>query len=495
MGVYKNLRNLYFDTVVQQVLRDSYSQLRTTIDTILSSQKNKLITALASLTISTNIASTSLAAIKNPFKPNEYINEVAAKLNSEEGRDILLNGLDITKPALTKKYAAPAYKPEVKDYEKAQPQRKRAFIVYNPKEGLSEGFVKTLAEKGIKVNPEEYRTPEKKLKEDFRKQLEKALYPAGKPWDMAKDLNSYRKHAVEQGSRNSAKNLEKSLNHLGLTIDDLANILTLAYHSDRAKQFTENDGKPLSFYLDEVGKTGGLTIVAVTDGVYSIADLVVLDLLPNIEKPAYQDNHPLVRPFVFTGSAMGYSWKTVENVGNVPTLGLFDNLTGSAGMCIEDIVESLKHTVEAGTNLTRGPIYLVFGKSKNLNKTLDWILLVPFEYVSNVIEMKGIQNMMDYKKSFKNKGVIASIAELGGSGYLVIRSVDEIVEELEHEPSKKRVRAEEKESEPPKPPYKPKPPMPGKIIIIEPRPPKQPFSPIIGEIPPPKQPFLNPLYN
>lgn len=498
MGVYKRLRSMYFNPVMRQILRDSRYQIANTLEAILHTPRKTLVTAFAFFTINAGIANLSFGAIKNPFESQDYMKEVAAKLKSEEGKNLLLNGSDIQKHVQVKKnpfepqdyikkvagrliseegrnlllngfdisrytqvekYPAPTYKPQAKPHEKEKLQKAFIYVIYDREKGPSESLKKALSNAGIDIDLEEDKatSPTEKPQDDFKEQLKEALYrnrTTKKAWNMGDDLNQYRDHAFIEGSRNPGENFKKAGYHLCLTIDDLANVIKLAYHSDRAKQFTENDGKPLSFYLDQVGKAGGLAIVAVRDGVYSIADLVVLDSLPNIKKPAYQDNHPLVRPFVFTGCSIGYSWKTIENIGNVPTGGLFDNATGSAGKCVEDILESSKHLCEAGTNLARGPFYIVLGKSENLDRILDWPTLVIFEYLSNVIEMKGISNMQNYKYAFDSKGVIASIAELGGSGYLVIRAGDEIVEELEHEPSKRRA-PEKKVGPPPLPDFKP----------------------------------------
>ena len=151
----------------------------------------------------------------------------------------------------------------------------------------------------------------------------------------------------------------------------------------------------------------------------------------------YQDNHPLVRPFVFTGRSIGSAWQTVESVGNVPTFGYFDNVTGSVCMLYIDAVETVKHGCEAVTNLPRGFIRLG-GRNENLDRIQDWIFLVPLEYLSNVIEMEGISNAQDYKNAFKAKGVIGSILEIGGSSYIVYRAVDDMLEELDDDDNSKR---------------------------------------------------------
>jgi len=260
-------------------------------------------------------------------------------------------------------------------------------------------------------------------------QAAQPLEPEG-PWTLGGDLEKYRAHAVKDGSRNSGENLKKALQRTGMTLGDGVNVFVLGYASDRAKPFRQNDGKGL---LDEPGKvpaTAGATIGSLGVGLYSLADLLTLNALPDANTPAYKDNNPLVRPVVFAGRTVHGVWKTTEEVGNAVTWGLFDNVTGCIGLVIEDIVEVVKHAGEAVTNVARAPFHWAAGKKKieGTDRALDWILLVPLELVSNAVEMKGFANMQDYKMAFREKGVIGSVLEFGGSTYLVYRAVDELVD-------------------------------------------------------------------
>jgi hypothetical protein len=100
-------------------------------------------------------------------------------------------------------------------------------------------------------------------------------------------------------------------------------------------------------------------------------------------------------------------------------------------MLLEDAVEVLKHAGEGVTNLARGPGYLIFGHSENTDKLLDWPLLVPLEFVSNSVEMKGFANMADYEAAFAQKGVIGSLLELGGSTYILYEAIEEAEDECD----------------------------------------------------------------
>jgi len=253
--------------------------------------------------------------------------------------------------------------------------------------------------------------------------------PAG-PWTLGGDLEKYRAHSVKEGSRKSGESLKKALRRAGMTISDSANVFVLGYGSERAKPFRANDGKGLLQEPGKVPAAAGRTVVSLGDGLYSLADLITFNALPDPNKPSYQDNNPLVRPFVYTGRTIGGVWKTTEEVGNAVTWGLFDNFTGCVGLVIEDIVEFLKHAGQAVTNVVRAPVRLLGGKNKEgTDRALDWVLLVPLEFASNAVEMKGIANMDDYKTAFADKGVIGSILEFGGSTYIVYRAIDELLDD------------------------------------------------------------------
>jgi hypothetical protein len=78
------------------------------------------------------------------------------------------------------------------------------------------------------------------------------------------------------------------------------------------------------------------------------------------------------------------------------------------------------------------PFHLAAGKNstEGVDRALDWVLLVPLELASNSAEMKGFANMQDYKTAFREKGVIGSVLEFGGSTYIAYRVVDKVVDKL-----------------------------------------------------------------
>jgi hypothetical protein len=257
------------------------------------------------------------------------------------------------------------------------------------------------------------------------------------PWSLGADLDKYRQHAVREGSRDSRESLKKAFARAGLTLEDGVNVFFLGYGSDRGAAFRQNDGKG---FFDEPGKVPqqvGVTAGSLGDGVYSVADLILLNSLPDSDKAAYRDNHPAVRPFIFTGQTIGGVWKTAEEAGNAITWGYFDNITGCIGLVIEDILQLFKHAGEAATNLVRAPVHLIAGQKEETDRDMDWVLLVPLEFLSNAVSMKGVSNMQDYEKAFEDKGVIGSLIEFGGSSFLVYRAVDRLVDELEHKHHKR----------------------------------------------------------
>jgi hypothetical protein len=281
------------------------------------------------------------------------------------------------------------------------------------------------------------------------------------PWSLGVDLDKYRAYSVREGSRDVGQSLGKALERIGLTIEDTTNVITLGYASERGAPFRSNDGKG---FLDDPARVPwrmGETILNLGDGLYSLADLVTLDSLPNQEKNIYSDNHPIVRPLLFTGRTIGGVFITVGEIGNALTWGYFDNVAGSIGMCIEDIIEVLKHTGQAVTNVARVPVQLISGNDSEADKALDWVLLVPLEMASNVVEMQGIGNTYDYETAFADKGVIGSMLEFGGSSYIVYRAVDELLDDLDDDDHSHRKAGDSSgsgSSDPPDIPEDPTPP-------------------------------------
>lgn len=279
-----------------------------------------------------------------------------------------------------------------------------------------------------------------------------ALYESA-PWSLGEDLDKYRAHAVRAGSRDSGESLGRALQRAGMALEGSVNVFVLGYASERTEALRANDGKG---FFDEPGRVpeqAGETIASFTDGVYSLANLILLDALPDLPKDVYTDNHPIVRPLVFTGRTIGGVWKTAEEIGNALTWGYFDNVTGTIGLVIGDVLEAVKHVSQAATNLVRAPVQLLAGKNEPTERAMDWVLLVPIEFVSNSLQMQGIANMDDYRTAFEDKGVVGSILEFGGSTFLLYRTVDEIVDS--HKDKRRRRSGSDASPEPPAAPAEP----------------------------------------
>lgn len=447
----------------------------------------------------------SPGAIQNPLHPQSYMEDLASRLQSSDGKGLLTKGMTTQKVVSPSSIAASA-KPAGSAEPKGQVQKPQAgkkepvaevptLMVWN---GLSaenraaqralEHLETSRMAKASVVSPSAMQTAPATVAERNPPQIsplnqslmsarpgltlwatptpanlaEKIVIdpsalakdpnavvadpsaPAERaPWSLGSDLDKYRAHAVKEGSRDPGQSLKKALEKAGLAVGDGVNVFILGYGSDRAKPFRVNDGKGL---LDEPGNVpqrAGAAAISFADGVYSLADLISFDALPDPLKEVYKDNNPLVRPLIFTGRTIGGVWKTTEEIGNAVTWGYFDNVTGCVGIVIEDIMELLKHVGQAATNLVRAPVQLVAGKKEGAERVMDWILLVPLEFVTNSAQMKGIANMDDYTTAFEDKGVIGSVLELGGSTFLAYRMVDELVEELERDHGHRRASTSE----------------------------------------------------
>jgi hypothetical protein len=315
-------------------------------------------------------------AVKNPYTAEDYMLKLAEKLSPEQ-RDLLLKGSGVTRDIT-----------------------KESGSVTAGQRGEGTLFDNLLTATTAEPNEEK--------------------------WSLKKDLDKYRAYAIKEGSRYPDENLGKFFLNAGLFVEDGINIFTLGYGSDRGKVFRGNDGNSPLWHAKTVAEQGRQTLAEITDGFYSVIDLMTFDSLADIRKDVYRDNNPVVRPFLFTGRAVGSGWKTTENIGNTLTWGYFDNVSGSAAMCVVDVIECIKQGGQAVTNLPREVLYVTTGVNENTDKMLDWLLVVPWELASNAVEMQGIANMCDYKTAFKEKGVVGSILEMTGSSIIIYKSIDEL---------------------------------------------------------------------
>lgn len=409
-------------------------------------------TGIVILTICAALTDTSLANNSpptNPYKAQDYMLDLATKLSPQQ-RDLLLRGQNVQDrnwPAEKPQTVMPRFntvdqeemyrrlmgEEPIRKEEQAYPQKPPIYVIYDPNMDNAEKFQKDLLSAAM-----------------TGEEPSMASIAAEEAWSLSKDLDKYRAYAVKEGSREPNENLTKALENAGFSIVDGINAFTLGYTSDRGLKFRENDGYDPTWQIETVGEQGGQVIVNLLDGFYSIFDLMALDLLDDLPKDVYKDNAPVIRPLLFAGRTIGSTWKTTENIGNTLTWGYFDNFSGSAAMCIGDIVETLKHTGQAVTNSPRGLVYLVVGKDENTDQMLDWILVVPWELASNIIEMQGISNTLDYRTAFREKGVVGSMLELAGAGVITYKTIDEIFDEIDdHHHKDKKSTSQSQQSNPP----------------------------------------------
>jgi hypothetical protein len=243
-----------------------------------------------------------------------------------------------------------------------------------------------------------------------------------------RDMDTYRGHAA-QASREPGKNLEKCGNSFQATGEGLYNVVTACYGTDKFAAQRENDFKnPLS-YTKEAGQNLGQTGKDVAFTFYSLFDLVVIDALPDPERD-YDESHALVRPLKYTGRSVRDLYNSAVSILNIPTVGLADNFEKAGYSTFKEFVETLKFGIEAGANtIVRKPVHLVTGKKRSADsshaageKAIDWIVLVPWEYASNVIEGEGFRNMEDFKGAVETKGYTFNTLEFGGNIFLLINS-------------------------------------------------------------------------
>jgi hypothetical protein len=208
--------------------------------------------------------------IKDPYNPEDYMMDLAARTKQQEGRNILLKGLQARGPnALV---------------------RERPIVTAEQRRG------------------------------EFVRDLERALARLPKQDDMYeyRTVDNTRLARVPPafrppGNRDKGRGL------------------------DTAVSYKENDGDPPLWHMREVREDAGYTLVALKDGVYSVADVVTLNHLPDLEKEAYYSAIPILRPLVFTGRTLVGTWRVLESTGNVLTWGYFDNVTKPAGTYVKNI--------------------------------------------------------------------------------------------------------------------------------------------------------------
>jgi len=244
---------------------------------------------------------------------------------------------------------------------------------------------------------------------------------------LTRDLDTYRTHAVEQSSRESLENLDLALKRLNASAEGLFNVISIGYGTDRFEKLRKNDFKYTEQCKNfgkkwvETGKNACLFLYSLPD---VLDDLMDLHLLPDAET-SYGEIETPMRPFVYLGKTICDSVECGVEAANVPTFGLADNVAGAAYTTLEEAIEALKLSGQGGTNIIiRTPTRALLGP-ETAERAIDWVALVPLEYVSNVLQAQGFSNMMEYRKAIEEKGYTFTLLEFGGDAYLLYELLNE----------------------------------------------------------------------
>ena len=249
-----------------------------------------------------------------------------------------------------------------------------------------------------------------------------------------KDLERYRGHAVEQGSRDPEENLERFVVHLKGMLAGIHDVVKAGYAGDNVEA-RENDFKHPSVHASEAGKSLKRTGKYFLSIFYSLIDLLAFNALPDPD-PEYEKVDPWLRPPMYLGKTVRGSIDSGVGIMNIPMRGLADNIKDAAYDTVEEAAEALKSIGQAAANAAiRKPVrFLVKNPdSDKADKVVDWFALVPFEYLSNLMEGEGFTNLEDYRESVQQKGYTFITLELGGNTFLLIRSLSRLVPEDEEQ--------------------------------------------------------------
>jgi len=249
-----------------------------------------------------------------------------------------------------------------------------------------------------------------------------------------KDLEIYRAYAADQGSRNPEENLDRFVLHLKGMLAGVHDVVKVGYAGDNVEA-RENDFKKTSYYASEAGKSLKTTGEHFLSIFYSLIDLLAFDALPDPD-PKYGEVDPWLRPPMYLGKTVRSSIDSGVGIMNIPMRGLADNIKDAAFDTVEEAAEALKSIGQAAANAAiRKPVHFLIRNpdSDKTDKVMDWFTLVPFEFVSNLMEGEGFTNLEDYRESARQKGHTFITLELGGNTFLLIRSLSRLVPDDEEQ--------------------------------------------------------------
>lgn len=232
----------------------------------------------------------------------------------------------------------------------------------------------------------------------------------------------YRDSAEVEGSRYFHEGINDSGKHFGdLLTKDLVSLVTLGYAEK--EESTKNDfSNPLN-----LGKDAGNSFLNFLKDagrlVYSAADLALVGgvILPNLPGE-YSKRSAVERPFVFAGRTGMDAIQTGVAVGNIPTLGYFDNVVGSVNRIKNSGIEGGKHLGQGVLGIPRYALELTSEDFRiNFNEGYDYVGLVPLHFASHVLEGKGISHFKNEKTTDRalDREGIWPYFELGATGALM----------------------------------------------------------------------------
>ena len=227
---------------------------------------------------------------------------------------------------------------------------------------------------------------------------------------LSHDVDKYRAYAVNQGSRDSLQSLQKSGDSLKDAGNSLVGAMTFSYGNSEFKALREDD-----LSIKKPARGFGKSLVSFFRRLGG----------PISDKNAYKGLNPLTGTATYLGRLVGGAIGIGKNAANMATLGMGNNIIEPALNGGKNLLESGKHLGQSGLNITRLPTKSLSGNTRNTSDNiLDWIGLVPLEYVSNVAEGEGFSNAENMQQAVKDKGNAGVILESVGSGALLGYGID-----------------------------------------------------------------------
>jgi hypothetical protein len=163
-------------------------------------------------------------------------------------------------------------------------------------------------------------------------------------------------------------------------------------------------GKNLGFRLGDLedGFNGAKNVIGYSLGtVYSTVNAASFNLLPSINGMAGNDVHFGYRPFIQAGRIVPSAESSARGFANFPTAGIGG------------------HLIDVKDNFANGFADVGMNLGKSITRTSE-----PWQFARDAAMGVGFDNMMDYNKSFSEKGPLRAIAEMAGSSAFLWYGLD-----------------------------------------------------------------------